>query len=49
MAVPLNTLNGENWGSAKPDDALVCNAHIALAGIKPKVHNLIVHNKRYGT
>ena len=47
MAVPLNTLNGENWGSTKPDDAPVSNTNIALAGINSDVKKLVVPYKQY--
>lgn len=47
MAVPLNTLNGENRGSTKPDDAHVSNTNIALAGINSDVKKLVVPYKQY--
>lgn len=47
MAVPLNTLNGENRGSTKPDDAPVSNTNIALAGINSDVKKLVVPYKQY--
>ena len=47
MAVPLNTLNGENRGSTKPDDALMCNANIVAAGINSDVNKLVVPYKQY--